>query len=61
MGGTAGRASERDGERESVALDQSPCPVAPSSMRRSTRDVTSVAYVETRLPGDASKSNEQKL
>lgn len=38
------RLREPERERE-AALGQSPCPVVPSSMRRSSRDVTSVSWL----------------
>ena len=56
-----GKGREKDSLRETI-LDQSPLSVAPSSMRRSSRNVTSVAYVETRLSGDVGrKSSERSL
>lgn len=65
--GERAREDGREGEREKdspreTALDQSPLSVAPSSMRQSSRNVTSVAYVETRLSGDVgTKSSERSL
>lgn len=48
------RESEFERERE-AALGQSPCPVVPSSMRRSSRDVTSVSWLTWKRACWASK------
>lgn len=53
------RGRERETVRERPALDQSPLSVAPSSMRQPSRNVTSVAYVETRLSGDVGRKSSR--